>query len=454
MRVHSRSGGGGRRPRLALAAGAAVSALAGTWFMAGGGVGAAPPMPIAFAGQEGGSFGDAAADGSRLYAVRGPRVVALQPEELEVGAESEVLGGVPRALAAAGGRVYAAMGLAGLAVMDASDPGRLPVVAVLPVAADLVAAGGDVAFVASGGEVTVVDTRKLDLPLVVGRLEASSWLGSLAARGSVAYGGSTFDQLDVIDATDLLRPRMAVPATAVVLADAEDMAVAGEAPVLLVADGENGFRIMDLADPLAPIEVGGQEGYALRVAAAADRAYVALGDQDGDGVAVTAFDATVLPRLEPSARAVFDPFTIALAATPGRLHVLEVDRGLATFSGAPTLTLEARLPARPDFRVAVAPGGTKAWVLGAPGDPGRLRLVDVADPTRPHALGALDTPGQGRGVAAAPGLAFVADGSAGLTILTAGAGGPGGAGPEVAATLAVAGEAQGVAYEAPYAYIA
>ena len=65
-------------------------------------------------------------------------------------------------------------------------------------------------------------------------------------------------------------------------------------------------------------------------------------------------------------------------------------------------------------RVVIA--GTQAYVSA---ETFGLQVVEIADPTAPYLLGALDTPGTALDVATAGAYAFVADGYSGLQVLNA-----------------------------------
>ena len=89
------------------------------------------------------------------------------------------------------------------------------------------------------------------------------------------------------------------------------------------------------------------------------------------------------------------------------------------------LMLAALLPSAATALITVGALDTPGWADGievvdglayvADGHAG-LRVIDVSDPSNPVEVGALDT-GNARGVAVADGLAYVADGASGLRVI-------------------------------------
>ena len=103
----------------------------------------------------------------------------------------------------------------------------------------------------------------------------------MAVAGHYAYTADSFDGLRVID--------VANPAAPVKVGnydtpgDAEDVAVAGH--TAYVADGDSGLRVIDVTDPAAPVEVGFYDtpGDARGVAVAGHYAYVAAYEERAAG---------------------------------------------------------------------------------------------------------------------------------------------------------------------------
>jgi hypothetical protein len=146
------------------------------------------------------------------------------------------------------------------------------------------------------------------------------------------------------------------------------MAVAGNCAY--VADGSAGLRVVSVADPAHPSEVGYYDtpGYAEGVAVAGDYAYVA------DGSA-----------------------------------------GLRVISAAdPAHPSEVGYYDTPSYVQGVAVAGNYAYA--AEGSAG-LRVISVADPAHPSEVGYYDTPSSARGVVVAGNYVYVADERAGLRVI-------------------------------------
>jgi hypothetical protein len=135
-----------------------------------------------------------------------------------------------------------------------------------------------------------------------------------------------------------------------------------------VADGDKGLRVINVADPAHPTEVGFYDtpGYARGVAVSGSYAYVA----DGDGL-------RVINVADPA-----HPTEVGFYDTPG-------------------------------IAEGVAVSGSYAYVATWDG----LRVINVADPAHPTEVGFYDTPGWAHGVAVSGSYAYVANGGGGLVIL-------------------------------------
>jgi len=141
---------------------------------------------------------------------------------------------------------------------------------------------------------------------------------------------------------------------------AKDVAVEGG--IAYVADALGGLRIIDVSDPMAPVELGAFQS--------ATPGAFARGVDVADGVAYVALDVAGLEVVD-----VADPTAPALLGS------------YATFSDAVSVTVL----------------GDIAYVGES-----CIRMLDVSDPRAPTLLGSLCTPGIERGVAVSAGVAYVA----------------------------------------------
>lgn len=194
--------------------------------------------------------------------------------------------------------------------------------------------------------------------------------------------------------------------------DAVDVAVA--AGHAYVADGTGGVRVINVANPAAPVRLASfaTTSDAVGVAVAGDLLLVAAGSQG----------LLILDVANPAA-----PVLKGSYNTPGSATRVAVSGNLAFvadgFSGL--LILDVSNPAvpvrkgsysTPSSAEDVAVVGNLAYVACFSSG---LKIVDVSDPAAPKLKGSLDTPGYAGGVAASGGLVAIADASAGLQVIDA-----------------------------------
>jgi hypothetical protein len=180
--------------------------------------------------------------------------------------------------------------------------------------------------------------------------------------------------------------------------------VAVKTTYVYAAAARSGLRVISVADPAHPVEVGYLDtpGRAWSVEVVGDIAYVADGDSGLRVISVT----------DPA-----HPAEVGHCDTPGGAqdvvvdgeyaYVADVDSGLRAISVAdPTHPAEVGHCATPSWAMGVAVSGDHVYVA----DNWRgLRVISVADPAHPVEVGHLDTPGRARDVAVVGSLAYVAD---------------------------------------------
>jgi len=154
--------------------------------------------------------------------------------------------------------------------------------------------------------------------------------------------------------------------------------VAASGNYAYVAAVEGSLQVIDVSDPAHPQQVGGYDtsGYAYGVAVSGNYAYVADGSKWTGCNYVGSFQVID----------VSDP------ANPQRVGGCDTSR----------------------YARGVAVSGNYAYV--ADGDAG-LEVIDVSNPANPQRVGGYDTSGSARGVAVLAGMIYVADGLWGLQIL-------------------------------------
>jgi hypothetical protein len=138
-----------------------------------------------------------------------------------------------------------------------------------------VAIHGDLALLTKGPRLLTLDVSEPTVPLLLGKTSTMpEWPLGVSVIGSYAYVAAGKDGgLRVVDISDPLSP------VEIGFYDTPDFAngVVATADYVYVADGYSGLRVVDVSTPSEPIEVGffDTPGVALRVAVTKEYAYVA-----------------------------------------------------------------------------------------------------------------------------------------------------------------------------------
>jgi hypothetical protein len=213
-----------------------------------------------------------------------------------------------------------------------------------------------------------------------------------------------------------------------------------------VADGQAGLAVFDVAEPSSPVFVGSRMdslNEAWGVVAGDDYAYVAYGYKELVVIDVRQTDSLaltgVLEYLQPGYGydIALKDSTVFIAADA---QFVKID---VANPAAPELVFQTYYPR--DCR------GVALWESNACVAIGQLGIACwEIDSQPPVQAGAMDTPGNARGIAVDNGYAFVADGREGL--LVADVSDPGA--PNAVGRLPLAGYALGVAVSGRFAYVA
>lgn len=170
-----------------------------------------------------------------------------------------------------------------------------------------------------------------------------------------------------------------------------------------LAAHDSGVRIIDIANPTAPREVGWLETPGLALAASVSGKYLYVAD--GLRLRIATLSRGTRPK------------EVAFVPTPGPALKVAVARGyafVATYNfgvriidvSAPESPKEAGFFDTPGLALSVAVRGRFLYVADGPSG---LRIIDVADPRTPKEVGFLQTPGFAEDVALSENLALVAD---------------------------------------------
>lgn len=233
---------------------------------------------------------------------------------------------------------------------------------------------------------------------------------AVVVDGSYAYSASAagVSGLRIIDVANPAQP------TEVGFYDtpgaAFDVAKAGN--LIHVADGAAGLQIIDVSNPINPIETGYYDNleFPTDVAAAGSYSYVA-DLQDG---------LQIIDVTNPA-----NPMGVGNYDTPGTdwgitvaghfAYVAATDGGLLIIDVAnPAAPIEAGHYRTPGDALGVAVAGNFAYVAD---DEKGLRIINIMDPATPTEVGFYDTPGAAENVVVAGHYAYIADRFGGLRVI-------------------------------------
>ncbi|MHB9048779.1 MAG: Ig-like domain-containing protein [Pirellulales bacterium] len=279
-----------------------------------------------------------------------------------------------------------------------------------------VAVSGTLAYVADYlAGLQIIDVSNPALPVRLGGYDTSGSAYAVAVSGMLAYVADYSAGLQIIDVTN--------PAAPVRLGgyDTSGLAygVAVSGTLAYVVDYGGGLVVLDVSDPAAPIRLGGLDtpGFARDVVVSGTLAYVA--DQGG-GLQI--IDVTNPAAPVQLGKYVTRGFAYGVAISGTLAYVASSDAGLeildVTNPAAP-IRLGGYDTSGSAYGVAVL--GTRAYVADYAAG---LVILDVTNPAAPLWLGRYDTSGCARSVAAFGALAYVADENSGLQIIDGGLPGP------------------------------
>lgn len=318
------------------------------------------------------------------------------------------------------------------------------------------AVSGEYAYMPdSRGKLHVVNVSNPTMLIEVG---SYMMLGAVNAVGKADDYVYTIDWASRISVIDVSEPATPVKVSSIPIY-AEDMVVVGN--TIYLANGQ--LRIIDVSNPMTPTIIGSYDtpGHAYDVVVAGDYAYVADGytglsvinvsnpstpvkvstydtPNDAIGIAVAgryAYVADVHVTYKPP----HDPNTFTL-------HIIDVSNPISpTEAGSFSFIIGDS-----GYRWDLAVVGNYAYVVEPDGGGGRLRIIDVSNPTVPSQVTQYDLPGQPWKISVIRNYAYIADTGSGLRILDVSQ--P--AAPFEAGSYNAPGGAFGVAVNDNYVYLA
>jgi len=259
-------------------------------------------------------------------------------------------------------------------IETAAQTSRFTPVGTIPIAAELIRAQGERAYLAAGSTLTVVDISRPDMPRTIGAYTFSDRIWGFRVHEGLAYVGadrSGFGILDVSgNGTPTLRGSLKTPGQAKSVFVHDGMA--------LVTDTVAGVDFVRVQDPAKPTLTGSAfvDGFSTDVVASGNFAYAA--DRP------TGFYVFDLSKKDS-----FEPVGTSQAATPSNAQ-------------------------RAQLEVLPESSGSRVVVLAAAG---LLQMFDVTTPTSPTLLPPFKTGGAAVRIALKGRFAYVADGQAGLQVV-------------------------------------
>ncbi len=390
------------------------------------------------------------------YAYVGDAVAGLKVIDISDPSNPTIVGGYNTpgeswGVAIAGDYAYVADGSAGgLQVIDISDP-AIPTLAGsynTPGSATDVAISGDYAFVTDYYQgVQVINISNPLYPVLAASYNTPDRAYGIDIAGDLAFVADSFTGLVILDISDPSSPdTVRICPT---LSDAKGIDVAGD--YAYVADGVPGIVAIDISDPTNPFIADSYQplpaGHAWDVAVSGDYAYVAAGSR---GLHVV--DISDPTSMGPSQNFdtpghTFGAYGVAVSGE--HAFMADYDFGLQIIEVADRVPDPMRVGAynSPGYANKVCVSGNYAYV--ADGGAG-LRVVDISDPATPTSAGYYDTPGSAEHVAVAGDYAYVADFSSGLHVIDI----SDPTTPSYAGDYSTPSAAMGVAISGDYAFVA
>ena len=354
--------------------------------------------------------------------------------------------------------MYVAGGLAGLLIVDISDPLHPTDAGAIGLeghALDVAVRNGFAYVAAAEAGLHIVDVSRVKRPRISGWWATSGDVLDVQKVGRYLYLACNHSGVRILDAFDPEHPiqigAVDTPGQAVALVDAHD--------TLLVADGHAGLQLVDVSHPEAPKVISNcrmPRGEAVDVVSIGSFAFVAA---DYGGLQVVDFSNANEPRIvgclntpDLDRLAVLDSGML-VARMSGVFGVLDVsnpsaprvlgsykpsdryyrvrdiqvsgDYAFAAVKQYGLQVVDVSVPAKPRevARLQIGRGqaidveGAQVFIID---DEGKVYCVDVAVPERPHVLARYDLGCPGEAVCAENGYVYVASGPSGLHVLRAG----------------------------------
>lgn len=372
-----------------------------------------------------GSIMGLAVDGARLYAATNGEVYIFScanPGDLQLLGITTAPSAV-HDIAALGNVLYVADGAYGVLAVDVTDP-ALPVLTqttYIPATANSIDVAGALAVVATEGagqnRVYALDLADPLHPQLAGSVPIGGPARGVALIGRYAFASAANTTLVNLAVVDVLTPTAPALVTRITLTGTTSQVVAGDGYVYVTAmeDVAATLHVVDVLTPTEPVRAGTLTGLGTGLYAAWQPGTVFIADQTRGRVLSVDVSAPAAPALAGSyggpglARAVaWNDRYAAVADYWSGLSVIDLAASLPR-----TLPEIGRVPVA-DLNNGVAVSGSLVYLSSSSTG---LRIFDLANPSAPALLGAVDMPGAAGGVAVRGTHAYVASGDQGLTVV-------------------------------------
>lgn len=325
--------------------------------------------------------------------------------------------GVSNDVAAEGDLALLANG-AVLQVVDLTDPSAPAILSVLDVTRPIeaVALSGDRGYVLTN-RLHVIDLSSPATPSEMGVLEGFRWGGKLAVVGDLVHV-LDYHKLSVVDA--------GTPSAPVVLGELEwpDVFVLDLAAVsdyVFLTAGDDGLRVVDVSDPTTPTEVAavylGAETSAQYLDLVGDSVYISAWQSGTAGDRFAVVDVTDPVHPIVSANVLIPSGGGDIVVTDGLAHIFSDYSGVlhiydVTVPQTPIWQGSATIPRTYRERLAAIDDHilVTTYLRG-------LTVVETTDPTDPTPVGGVDAPGRSWDAASADGVLFIATEGRGLRMV-------------------------------------
>lgn len=270
----------------------------------------------------------------------------------------------------------------------------LTVVGTIPGAADFVALHEDTAYVAAGRTLSIVDLADPAAPIVRGRLDLPDRVWAIRVAPPLAFVALDLSGLAVVDISNAAEPRL----RSVLKLPGQTVGVSSEGTRVLAANLMSGVEFIDVSNPAAPQQRGAffTDGYARDVTVSGSTAYVidqptgfSVLDLSGGGTPETAIGVDQTAETPLAVAASEEPIAgkriVAVVNGRGVLLVYDVSnpampRKAATFKTAGRATRLALQGAR--LYIADGPAGLQVISLANPESPVLTTTWTAQSPVR------------------------------------------------------------------------